>query len=131
LINVLFPLLDRYSLYTTKYLDYIDFKSAVNLLFSLSTTRLSGEEFIFIKSIISNMNSTRTTYNYDIIPSLVVDPFWLLGLIEGEGTFGLRNLTPYFQLAQHNRSLMILNTISSYLSNLPKSFVLQLTVHLQ
>ena len=41
LINVLFPLLDRYNLYTTKWLDYIDFKKVVYFLSESNTTRVS------------------------------------------------------------------------------------------
>lgn len=33
LITVLFPLLDNYNLYTTKWLDYLDFKKVVLFLF--------------------------------------------------------------------------------------------------
>ena len=42
------------------------------------------------------MNLGRTLYNYDLIPKIVVDPYWLLGFIEAEGTFGFKNLSPYF-----------------------------------
>ena len=41
LINVLFPLLDKYNLYTTKWLDYIDFKKVVYFLSESNTTRVS------------------------------------------------------------------------------------------
>ena len=41
LINVLFPLLEKYNLYTTKWLDYIDFKKVVYFLSESNTTRVS------------------------------------------------------------------------------------------
>ena len=41
LINVIFPLLDKYNLYTTKWLDYIDFKKVVYFLSESNTTRVS------------------------------------------------------------------------------------------
>ena len=41
LINVLFPLPDKYNLYTTKQLDYIDFKKVVYFLSESNTTRVS------------------------------------------------------------------------------------------
>ena len=44
------------------------------------------------------MNLGRTLYNYDLIPKIVVDPYWLLGFIVAEGTFGFKNLSPYFFL---------------------------------
>ena len=70
----------------------------------------------------SGMNSGRTNYKYDLIPTLIVNPYWLLGFIEAEGTFGIKNLSPYFQIGQNIRSSMVLNQISSYLEILPKSF---------
>lgn len=68
------------------------------------------------------MNSKRTEYNYALIPSIVINPYWLLGFIEAEGTFGLKNLTPYFQIGQHIKSLMVLESISLYLKSLSKGF---------
>jgi hypothetical protein len=41
LLTILFPLLDKYHLYTTKWLDYLDFKSVVIYLSNSNTTRVS------------------------------------------------------------------------------------------
>lgn len=49
-----------------------------------------------------------------------MDKFWLLGFVEGEGTFGLKNLVPYFQVAQHSRSILTINLIAKFLSKLPR-----------
>ena len=69
------------------------------------------------------MNSGRTEFNYSLIPGLiVVDPFWLLGFIEAEGTFGFKNLSPFFQIGQHVRSLFVLEAIANYLKSIPKGF---------
>ncbi len=69
------------------------------------------------------MNSGRIEFNYSLIPVLrEVDPFWLLGFIEAEGTFGFKNLSPFFQIGQHNRSLFVLEAIASYLKSIPKGF---------
>lgn len=43
---------------------------------------------------------------------------WLLGFVEGEGTFGFKHLVPYFQIAQHQKNLFILKAIDTYLSNI-------------
>jgi hypothetical protein len=87
LLTVLFPLLNKYQLYTTKWLDYVDFKSVVLFLSESSTTRLSLPQLEWIRGIMSQMNLGRTQYNYDFIPKINVNPFWLLGFIEAEGTF--------------------------------------------
>jgi len=124
LLNVLFPLIDKYKLYTTKWLDYIDFKSVVLFLANSNTSRLSSSQLEWAIGIISNMNLQRKIYNYDLIPAITVDPFWLLGFIEGEGTLGFKNLSPYFQIGQHIKNLRVIEAISSYLQLLPKSFTL-------
>ena len=82
LINVLFPLLEKYKLYTTKWLDYIDFKKVVVFLSESKTTRLSLSQLELVKNIIGNMNAGRTEFNYSLIPNIVVNPFWLLGFIK-------------------------------------------------
>jgi len=46
-----------------------------------------------------------------------VTPYWLLGFIEAEGTFGVKNNLPYFQVAQHECSLSTLDMIASFLEN--------------
>ncbi len=50
------------------------------------------------------MNSSRIVYNYSLIPNLQINPYWLLGFIEGEGSFGLKNLSPYFQIGKPNQT---------------------------
>lgn len=106
LINVLFPLLDRYNLYTTKWLDYFDFKKVVLFLSESNTTRVSLSQLEWIKNIISNMNTGRTEINYSLIPDIVVNPFWLLGFIEAEGTFGFKNLSPFFSSRATRKKLI-------------------------
>ena len=79
LLTVLFPLLDQCPLYTTKWLDYQDFKLVVNYLSAASTTRLSENQLAWAKTIMQGMNSNRTHYDYSLIPQLkVVDPFWVV-----------------------------------------------------
>lgn len=126
LLAVLFPLLDKYQLYTTKWLDYVDFKSLVLFLSESNSTRLSLSQLERIKGIKSQINSGRTLYNYDLIPKINVNPFWLLGFLEAEGTFGFKNLSPYFQVGQHTRSSHVLEAITSYLHSLPKGFTISL-----
>jgi hypothetical protein len=46
----------------------------------------------------------------------------LLGFIEGEGTFGLNGLVPYFQVAQHNKNSHVLKNIGKFLLDLPNLF---------
>ena len=118
--------IDRYNLYTTKWLDYIDFKSVVNYLLTNNSTIISDNKLIEINAIIKNMNLNRTSINYSLIPAIKINPFWLLGFIEGEGTFGLKIFSPFFQIGQHSKNLKVLQSISLYLQSLPKTFLFSL-----
>jgi len=124
LTTVLFPLLDQYNLFTTKWLDYLDFKLVVNSLLAAKTTRLTEEQAVWIHPLIKGMNLGRTEFNYSLIPAIItIDSFWLLGFIEAEGTFGLKNFSPFFQIGQNNRSYMVMDAIITFLQSLPKRFL--------
>jgi len=120
--TVLLPLLDEYNLLTSKWLDYLDFKSVVNYLYTTGSSRLSADKLAWASAIINGMNSGRTVINSSLMPTITINPFWLLGFIEAEGTFGLKTLSPYFQLAQHSRNLILLEAIALYLKSLVKGF---------
>ena len=55
-----------------------------------------------------------------IVSNVNISSYWLLGFVEGEGTFGIKNLVPYFQIAQHNRSVSVMVIIKQYFANLPR-----------
>lgn len=37
-----------------------------------------------------------------------INKWWLLGFVEGEGTFGYKHLVPYIQIAQDKENLFVL-----------------------
>lgn len=100
--NVLIPFLDNYSLCTTKILDYADFKTILEFLYNRNTTRLSFSELNWVNGIISNMNLKRNISNFSK-EKIEINRYWLLGFVEAEGTFGYKNLSPYFQIGQHKK----------------------------
>lgn len=118
IVSVIIPLFKKYSLITIKRLDFDDWVIAAQLSMQANTRKLTGIHFDTVLGLQSGMNSTRilacngTSY----IPS--INAQWLLGFIEAEGTFGLKYLNPYFQIAQHVRSVEVLNAISVYLATL-------------
>ena len=61
---------------------------------------MEGDNLASALSLIAGMNSTRTQFNESLLPKTPIKPLWLLGFIEGEGTFGIKNMVPYFQVAQ-------------------------------
>lgn len=60
--------LDTYPLYSSKLLNYLDFKKCVNVM--LSREHLSKEGRDRIKTIKAGMNSKRTYYNWDHLETL-------------------------------------------------------------
>ena len=67
------------------------------------------------------MNNARLTLDKKekILNKVSINMWWLLGFVEGEGTFGYRHLVPYFQL---NMWKIGLKAIERYLSNLFKKY---------
>jgi LAGLIDADG DNA endonuclease family/LAGLIDADG endonuclease len=111
----LISILDKYNLNTTKYLDYTDFKEAFNLYHSRNgvLTEELKDKIIKLKS---GMNSNRTNFN---MPSnhIRITTYWLLGLIEGEGSFQLwrSDLVPVFSIVLTERQLPVLVKIKEFL----------------
>ena len=70
------------------------------------------------------MNSGRLTIDKEQLDNLTkrvyINVWWLLGFVEGEGTFGYKHLVPYFQIGQHKKNLFVLNAIESFLLKLTK-----------
>lgn len=66
------------------------------------------------------MNSKREIFtSFSINSQINVNPDWLMGFIEGEGTFGIKTGSSiYFQVAQKTTSVECLNAIISFLKNL-------------
>jgi hypothetical protein len=75
LANILIPILDKHTLLTTKYLDYLDFKKIVKLIKELSTSRIQGNDLKLVKEIVNQMNSSRKIYDYSLIPSVEIKPY--------------------------------------------------------
>jgi hypothetical protein len=50
-----------------------------------------------------------------------IKPYWLLGFVEGEGTFGYKYTVPYFQWAQHVNNRNILEGIDMFFYELNKN----------
>jgi LAGLIDADG endonuclease len=116
-IRKLISIFDKYKLNTTKYLDYVDFKEAFNLYHSRNgvLTEELRDKLIKLKS---GMNSNRINFN---MPSnhIKITTYWLLGLIEGEGSFHLwrSDLIPVFSIVLTERQLPVFVKIKEFLIN--------------
>lgn len=75
-------------------------------------------DITLIKKISRGINNKRNNVDISTIPVTTITVFWLIGFIEGEGTFKFKNLTPYFQIGQNIKNEHVLKDITYYLESL-------------
>lgn len=114
----LVTIFDKFSLLTHKQLDYKNWKEAIELK-KLSGRSLSSEAFYKIQNLKNSMNASRVDFSgYNVSQSAVAD-FWLLGFVEGDGSFHVSNNAVVFSIKQKDKT--ILEQIAIYLQNLTLS----------
>ena len=109
---------------THKQLDYRDWRIAVSLKKNSATSNrktisIAPETFNKIVKIKESMNSNRTNfYGYNMSYSMI-SKYWLLGFVEGDGSFHFTNNRAFFSITQKDRQ--ILEAISLFLKNIPRA----------
>lgn len=118
--DVICPIFLNFPLHTSKKLDFQDFYTAIQIKAKSNNGNLSELDKDKILSIKAGMNSGRTVFKYEITrPQITINPNWLIGFIEAEGTFGIKTGSSlYFQVAQKLTSQDSLNAIITYLTEL-------------
>lgn len=104
--EILIPIFSTYYFTTSKYLDFQDFKDAAEIkkacyLENLRPRKWNKEELEKIWILKSRMNSKRKCFNNNNLPKRSLTPYRLLGFVEGDGTFCLPNMNPYFGLSTY------------------------------
>lgn len=118
----LISIFDKYNLNTSKYLDYLDFKEAFfyyikrekNLdTYSKSTVKIK------IIELKNKMNTSRVNFDRPESSKVIITKYWLLGFIEGDGSFFIRrdNLTPTFSIENTGVQLPVLLNIKEFLES--------------
>lgn len=117
-LELLCEIFKKFPLHTSKRLDFEDFNEVFNLRKKVKLSDTDWNRILFLKN---NMNSKREifVYNNTSKSQIIINPNWLIGFIEGEGTFGIKTGSSlYLQVAQKNTSLECLNKIINFLHNL-------------
>ena len=78
---------------------------------------LSTSIFNEILELKNSMNNLRTDYEGYIISSEMINKHWLVGFIEGDGTFYFSNSSVVFGITQKDNK--ILEAIQTLLRNIP------------
>ena len=117
-IKKLITIFDKYPLFTSKILDYLDFKKAFTLYYKREGLVSQDLKDIII-ALKNGMNTLRTNFNMPSNHVIEINKYWLLGFIEGEGSFHLwrKDLTPVFAIQLIERQLSVLQKIKEYLIN--------------
>ena len=121
--DVICPIFYTFPLHTNKKLDFKDFYTAVMIKGETGkdVTQVDKEKILSLKN---NMNFKRLNsipVNTESSDVFVINPFWFIGFLEGEGTFGIKNRSPYWQIAQKNTSQAALNAIKLFMLTLPNT----------
>ncbi|RYE15661.1 MAG: hypothetical protein EOP34_02310 [Rickettsiales bacterium] len=115
-IYKLISVFEKYTLNSSKYLDFLDFKLAFTLY--QNREKLTDPLISKILELKNNMNTKRIHYN---MPEnhILIKKSWLLGFIEGDGSFSLERATfgPIFSIKLSEIQLPLLLKIKEYLEN--------------
>ena len=119
--NIIIPLFDQIPLLTTKALDFEDFKKA----FILKDSNSLKDRAQIIPEIIAlknKMNKKRVLEdNLLKDSSMDINLHWLLGFIEGEGSFELSSGNALISLGQLSTNSALLEAISLFVQKLTLS----------
>jgi hypothetical protein len=130
-IALLISIFDKYNLNTTKHLDFLDFKEAFHIYWNTSSACLYGgleknsnvgllssikEKILYLKN---KMNTNRINYDRPKNSPIFITKNWLLGFIEGDGSFFIRRdtLTPIFAIEVTGVQISVLVQIKEFLEN--------------
>lgn len=116
--NILIPLFDKFPLNGIKYLDYLAFKESVFVYLDDSLSK--SRKLELITKLKDSMNTKRESFEMPESHTIRITPYWLLGLIEGEGSFCLndpKNMGISFSLALTQAQSPLINAIKHYIDN--------------
>nr|QYB19427.1 LAGLIDADG endonuclease [Monilinia fructicola]QYB19488.1 LAGLIDADG endonuclease [Monilinia fructicola]QYB19550.1 LAGLIDADG endonuclease [Monilinia fructicola]QYB19612.1 LAGLIDADG endonuclease [Monilinia fructicola]QYB19675.1 LAGLIDADG endonuclease [Monilinia fructicola] len=118
-IAQLLKIFAQYPLQGSKWLNYRDFSKAFELY---SNPDRGAETLKDILGIKNGMNRLRSDFTMPNSKEIRITPYWLLGFIEGEGSFSINKRNNFrldFSLCQSSTNLQLLGKIKIYLENLP------------
>lgn len=123
--SVLISIFDKYNLNSTKYLDYVDYKTAFYLYQTrdknlLKSSKVLSEELASkLLELKNGMNTKRTNTIMPVGHEIVITKIWLLGYIEGDASFFISrtDLDPTFSISASEEQLPLFYKIKEFLEN--------------
>ena len=112
--NILIPIFEEFPLNGVKYLDYLAFKEAIYI----KLDPLKSDKLDLTTRIKSNMNTTRADFNFPSSHTIRITPYWLLGFIEGDGSFFVNaKMRIIFSIAATATQAPLMNAIKLFLDS--------------
>ena len=111
----------NYPLNTHKHLNFLDFKKAFELYVSNKERTL---ELVFeINTLKKSMNTKRSYFGTTESIKFRITPYWVLGFIEGEGSFHILNKDyyPRFSIGQSTKDLALMEQLKNFFNELPRA----------
>lgn len=127
----IFKIFDNTPLNTTKNLNYLVFKKAYILWCTKNEKIIKLDLVRDILELKNSMNRKRISYEQPSDHKIIITPYWLLGLIEGEGYFCLKKNNKgqlkglEFGIGQTESEYLVLKAVKEFLLNLPGSYILR------
>jgi cytochrome c oxidase subunit 3 len=113
LLHVIIPIFDYVNLNSSKYHHYSLFKKAISLIKDKSHLLGKGKlEIIECQRNMQNMSGKWVPSS--INNKINITKYWLIGFIDGEGTFSTNKYVPRFKLENHIKELELYNKIKEY-----------------
>lgn len=115
----LIKIFDLYQLNTSKQLDYLAWKEAF-LIYTGDNSLKKMDITNDILRLKNSMNRKKTSFVQNPLHKIYITPYWLLGFIEGEGSFWVSktNLVQAFELGITLSEKPVMIAIYNYLINL-------------
>jgi len=118
-IKIIIDIFSKNPLNTTKYLNFLDFKEAFELYTTSKITKDFSDKIINLKN---GMNSKRIDFKMPDNYKPLITSNWLLGFIEGEGSFSVKRTSQRFELSfwlsQSVTDEKLMDAIKDFLNNL-------------
>lgn len=114
-IIILIDIYTKYNLNTTKHLNFLDWKKAFYIyVYRNSDDNSFDSKLLDIKN---QMNNSRTDFIMPAEHKIQISKDWLLGFVEGEGSFLLNktSLTPAFAIALNDKDAAVIYKIREFL----------------
>lgn len=116
----LIAIFNKNNFNTTKHLDYLAWREAFLLYFTVE--RIPGANLLIqsIDSLKSSMNESRINFVLPKDHQVKITPYWLLGFSEGEACFGVvkTDCSQVFAIDQTSRQNYLMKYIALFLLNL-------------